>query len=69
MNYHATVRKAKRDCIKAALRETGGNVTRAAELMGINRQYAQKLIRDLRITIKRTTRYGHRGNAEWQALS
>jgi DNA-binding NtrC family response regulator len=45
--YHAAVEEFKRGLIVTTLRRTGGNRTRAARLLGLQRTYLARLIRDL----------------------
>jgi DNA-binding NtrC family response regulator len=45
--YHACVEEFKRGLILSTLRRTGGNRTRAARLLGLQRTYLARLIRDL----------------------
>jgi DNA-binding NtrC family response regulator len=45
--YHAAVEEFKRGLIASTLRKTGGNRTRAARLLGLQRTYLARLIRDL----------------------
>jgi DNA-binding NtrC family response regulator len=45
--YHAAVEEFKRGLIATTLRRTGGNRTRAARLLGLQRTYLARLIRDL----------------------
>ncbi len=45
--YHAAVEEFKRGLIASTLRRTGGNRTRAARLLGLQRTYLARLIRDL----------------------
>jgi DNA-binding NtrC family response regulator len=48
-HYHAQVKEFKQSIIKAALGQTGGNQTKAAELLGLRRTYLVKLLRVLTI--------------------
>jgi len=48
-DFHAQVRESKRAIIRAALGRTGGNQTKAAELLGLQRTYLVKLLRELEI--------------------
>jgi DNA-binding NtrC family response regulator len=48
--YHAAVEDFKRGLILSTLRRTGGNRTRAAQLLGLQRTYLARLIRDLGAT-------------------
>jgi Nif-specific regulatory protein len=43
------VRESKRQIIRAALDRSGGNQTKAAELLGLQRTYLVKLLRELDI--------------------
>ncbi len=45
--YHAAVEEFKRGLIASTLRRTNGNRTRAARLLGLQRTYLARLIRDL----------------------
>jgi transcriptional regulator with PAS, ATPase and Fis domain len=47
--YHGEVRAYKQALIRAALQAAGGNQTRAAELLGLQRTYLVKLLRSLEI--------------------
>jgi len=46
-SYHAAVEEFKRGLIATTLRRTGGNRTRAARVLGLQRTYLARLIRDL----------------------
>ncbi len=45
--YHAAIEEFKRGLIASTLRRTSGNRTRAARLLGLQRTYLARLIRDL----------------------
>jgi Nif-specific regulatory protein len=45
--FHQSVRDAKRQKIQNAIAQAGGNVAEAARLLGVNRTYLHKLIRNL----------------------
>jgi Nif-specific regulatory protein len=47
--FHGRVRAYKQTLIRAALQQSGGNQTRAAELLGLQRTYLVKLLRSLEI--------------------
>jgi Nif-specific regulatory protein len=47
--FHAAVREAKRQFIRAALAEANGNYTRAAKNLGLQRNYLHRLIRNLNL--------------------
>jgi DNA-binding NtrC family response regulator len=47
--FHGSVRTYKQALIRAALQQAGGNQTRAAELLGLQRTYLVKLLRSLEI--------------------
>jgi DNA-binding NtrC family response regulator len=47
--YHEQIKEYKQAIIKAALRQAGGNQTKAAELLGLQRTYLVKLLRALKI--------------------
>jgi DNA-binding NtrC family response regulator len=48
-SYHDAVSEFKRRLIESTLRESQGNRTRAAQLLGLQRTYLLRLIRDLRV--------------------
>ena len=45
--FHDGVAEAKRGIIRAALRQTGGHQTRAAELLGLTQPYLARLMKNL----------------------
>jgi DNA-binding NtrC family response regulator len=45
--YHEGVAEAKRSLIRAALRQTGGHQTRAAEALGLTQPYLARLMKNL----------------------
>jgi DNA-binding NtrC family response regulator len=47
--FHAQVMDYKQGIIREALRQAGGNQTKAAELLGLQRTYLVKLLRSLKI--------------------
>jgi DNA-binding NtrC family response regulator len=47
--FHVTVERFKRELIERALHATQGNQTRAAELLGLQRTYLSRLIKNLKI--------------------
>jgi DNA-binding NtrC family response regulator len=47
--YHEQVKKYKQEIIKEALQQAGGNQTKAAELLGLQRTYLVRLLRLLKI--------------------
>src|SRR5204863_4458931 len=47
MEFHHGVREAKRRLIQAALEEADGNHSEAARLLGVNRTYLHRLVRNL----------------------
>ncbi len=47
--FHAGVKTFKQALVQAALRQAGGNQTKAAELLGLQRTYLVKLLRALKI--------------------
>jgi len=49
LNYQSAVDRAKRQAILIALKKSGGNYTKAAELLGLQRTYLHQLIRKLKI--------------------
>ena len=46
-DFHGSVREAKRHKIQDALKQAGGNVAEAARILGVNRTYLHRLIRNL----------------------
>jgi DNA-binding NtrC family response regulator len=48
-DFHSQVRASKQAIIRAALDRVGGNQTKAAELLGLQRTYLVKLLRELEI--------------------
>jgi len=56
--YHAALAAFERPLFEHALRETGGNQLRAAQLLGINRNTLRKRLDDLQIDPER---FNHRG--------
>jgi DNA-binding NtrC family response regulator len=51
-DFHAQVKASKRTIIRAALTRAHGNQTKAAELLGLQRTYLVKLLRELEIRDK-----------------
>ena len=49
--FHEKVEDFKRWLIEDSLRQTGGNRTEAAKLLGVQRTYFMKLIRDLGVSV------------------
>jgi len=47
--FHESVREHKRTVIRRAIRRTGGNKTRAAEMLGLTPTYLSRLIRVLKV--------------------
>lgn len=47
LGYHDAVKSFRRDLLRHALEQTGNNRTRAAELLGLQRTYFMRLIRDI----------------------
>jgi two-component system, NtrC family, response regulator HydG len=45
--FHAAVAETKRQLIRAALEKAGGNHTKAAKSLGLQRNYLHRLIRNL----------------------
>jgi DNA-binding NtrC family response regulator len=60
--YHAAVEEFKRGLIASTLRRTGGNRTRAARLLGLQRTYLARLIRDLGLAAPAAGAAGPAGN-------
>ena len=52
LNYHAVMELYSRKVIEEALRRTGGNQTKAAELLGLQRTYLTRLIKQKGVLIK-----------------
>jgi transcriptional regulator with PAS, ATPase and Fis domain len=52
--FHAAVEEFKRGLLASTLRRTGGNRTQAARLLGLQRTYLARLIRDLGVAGGRT---------------
>jgi DNA-binding NtrC family response regulator len=48
-SYHQAVLNFKRDLLRSALAQAGGNQTRAAEVMGLQRTYLSRLLKELDI--------------------
>jgi DNA-binding NtrC family response regulator len=46
-SFHASVEEYKRGLIVSALRRAGGNRTHAARMLGLQRTYLSRIIRDL----------------------
>ncbi len=51
-DFHAQVKASKQAIIRAALDRASGNQTKAAELLGLQRTYLVKLLRELEIRDK-----------------
>jgi DNA-binding NtrC family response regulator len=51
--YHDAVRSYQKEIIKNALNESGGNQSRAAELLGLQRTYLSRLIKNLEVNESR----------------
>jgi transcriptional regulator with GAF, ATPase, and Fis domain len=47
--FHTAILQAKRDLIMRAVQEAGGNYNAAARLLGLNRNYLHRLIRNLQL--------------------
>jgi DNA-binding NtrC family response regulator len=54
-DFHGQVKASKQAIIRAALDRAGGNQTKAAELLGLQRTYLVKLLRELEIRAKDST--------------
>jgi DNA-binding NtrC family response regulator len=52
LNYHAVMELYSRKVIEEALRRTGGHQTKAAELLGLQRTYLTRLIKQRGVTMK-----------------
>ena len=52
-NFHDSVETFKRSVIKKALASSGGNQTRAAKSLGLQRTYLSRLIRQLKVAVKK----------------
>jgi len=46
-NYHEAVLRFKRELLRASLDRMSGNQTRAAEMLGLQRTYLSRLLREL----------------------
>jgi DNA-binding NtrC family response regulator len=57
--WHGAVTEFKRRLLENALEETGGNRTRAARRLGLQRTYLLRLIRQLGVTAPSAGRGGH----------
>lgn len=69
MTFREYVQQARRDYITAVLKAAGQNVRKASDIAHMNRTQMHKYIARLGIKVDRgNSRYGNRGNAEWQAL-
>ena len=60
--YHSLVTAFEAEVIKRALAATGGNRTHAARLLGLQRTYLLRLMRDRRIDVPRPQRKGRSGD-------
>lgn len=57
--YHLLISECERAILSAALREVGGHQTRAAELLGLNRNTLHRKVMDFKIEVKKqSTREG-----------
>jgi DNA-binding NtrC family response regulator len=54
-DFHVQVRASKQAIIRSALDRAGGNQTKAAELLGLQRTYLVKLLRELELREKSST--------------
>lgn len=54
LNYHAVMELYSRKVIEEALRRTGGHQTKAAELLGLQRTYLTRLMKQRGVTMKLT---------------
>jgi DNA-binding NtrC family response regulator len=57
--WHGAVTEFKRRLLENALEETGGNRTRAARRLGLQRTYLLRLIRQLGVAASSAGRGGH----------
>lgn len=60
--YHSLVTAFQTEVIKRALATTAGNRTRAARLLGLQRTYLLRLMRDRSIDVPRSQRKGRHGD-------
>ena len=57
--YHGLVRAARAEIVRAALERAGGNRSAASRVLGIQRTYLQRLVRELGVHVAGPAR-GHR---------
>jgi len=60
--YHSLLAAFQAEVIKRALAATGGNRTHAARLLGLQRTYLLRLMRDRGIDVPRSLRKGRSGH-------
>lgn len=60
--YHSLVAAFQVEVIRRALAATGGNRTQAARLLGLQRTYLLRLMRDRGIDVPRSVRNGRNGH-------
>src|SRR5437870_9026838 len=61
--YHTLLAAFQAEVIKRALAAAGGNRTHAARLLGLQRTYLLRLMRDRGIVVPRSPRTGRSGHA------
>jgi DNA-binding NtrC family response regulator len=61
--FHGAVSEFKRRLIEATLRQLGGNRTRAARALGLQRTYLLRLMREFQIQVPPPPTPGRRGPA------
>jgi hypothetical protein len=70
--WHGAVTKFKRRLLEQALRTAGGNRTRAARALGLQRTYLLRLIREFGVAVppvrREAAKAGGRGNAVAMAV-
>lgn len=67
MSYWSQLEDASRAILRGYLHETGGNVTRAARLAGLNRTYFHRLLGELGIDRMQTPGARPRKQGTWGA--
>ena len=68
MGFHGAVSEFKRRLIEATLAQSGGNRTRAAKALGLQRTYLLRLMREFQIHIPAGSNPAHRAVANQTGL-